>query len=1009
MNLPKLAIANKQFTLIIVVLLTMVGLVSYLLMPLSEDPQFEIPITLIEVIYPGASPLDMESLVINPLEKELADIENIKKMESQIKNGGARITVEFLYGVDAEASYNKIKQAISAVRERLPAGIQELLVLKATPTRVAIVQFALSSDPHDYKLIEFYAKQLEKRLEALNGVKQADIWGYPQQIVSVNVNLSALHHYNLSLAEVGRALMARLDNVTPGYVDASTRRFNLRASGAVDDISQIEQTVVRSDEQSVLRVKDIANVQFDNRQPTYLAYYQKKPVIFVTAQQREKTNIFDVTQSIENEVAMFQQGLPASLNVETLFLQADSVEKRVDGFFDNLWQGLIVVGVMSLLFLGVREAFVVIAAIPLSFLIAIGWLDFSGFGLQQMSIVGLIIALGLLVDNAIVVTESIHREKKQNSNLAQAAALGTSKVGWAISSGTATTMLAFLPMLLIASTTGDFVRSMPVTVVLVLLASLLIALTLTPLLASTLFSNKAGKVHALQHYVNRFAESFYAPLLMKLLKAKWFVIGACFVALIGAFSLFGQVGVSLFPKAEKPMLLLDVETPSNSSLEHTEKVMLSIAEYVNKYPLIKNVAINVGNSNPRIYYNEIPRRGVAHFGQMLLVLDEYDANEVEQLVVQLRAGFANRQDAKVSVKEFRQGPVTDQPITFRLMSESLTDLEVVANDLMQKMTSLDGVINIRNPIGEANTELKLVIDYQKAGLFNIDIAHLDLTLQTMLTGAHVGQLIEENGEAYSVLVKQRRLDIERLNTVQIQNTKGEYIPLSQFANYELVKGHSDFAHFQKLRMAKVSADVASGHSINELTSTLVAYLEQYQLPKGMYYILGGEEENRQQSFAGLSQIMMITAVGIFATLVLQFKSLLQPLIIFTSIPFAIAGAIIGLYVSGLSFSMMAFIGLISLFGIVVNNAIILIDTANRLMSEGTSKLEAIFQASAVRFTPILLTTLTTIGGLLPLTLFGGSLWQPLGVVIISGLCISAIVSFILVPMLIDVFTRKRPA
>jgi len=1006
MNLPKLAIANKQFTLIIVMLLTLVGIVSYLLMPRSEDPQFEIPITLIEVIYPGASPLDMESLVINPLEKELADIENIKKIESQIKNGGARITVEFLYGVDAEASYNKIKQAITSVRDRLPAGIQELLVLKATPTRVAIVQFALSSDPHDYKLIEFHAKQLEKRLEALNGVKQADIWGYPQQIVSVNVNLTALQHYNLSLAQIGQALKGRLENITPGFVDASTRRFNLRASGAVEELSQIESTIVRSDGQSVLRVKDVATVQFDNRQPTYLAYYQNKPVIYVTAQQREKTNIFSVTNAIEGEIAAFEQSLPPSVKLDTLFLQSESVEKRVDGFFANLWQGLVVVGVMSLLFLGVREAFVVIAAIPMSFLIAIGWLDFSGFGLQQMSIVGLIIALGLLVDNAIVVTESIHREKKSNSNIQQAAAQGASKVGWAISSGTATTMLAFLPMLLIASTTGDFVRSMPVTVVLVLLASLLIALTLTPLLASLLLSNKPAKVQALQHYVNLFAEKLYAPALMKLLQWKSLVIAICVAALIGAFSLFGQVGVSLFPKAEKPMLLVDVETPANSSLEHTESVMLSVAQQAEKYPLINNVAINVGNSNPRIYYNEIPRRGVAHFGQMLLILEQYDDQEVSKLVEQLRAEFSMRQDAKVSVKEFRQGPVTDQPITFRLMSESLTDLEMVANDLAQKMSSMTGVINIRNPIGEPNTELKLVIDYQQAGLFKIDVSQLDLTLQTMLSGAPVGQLIESNGEAYAVLVKQHRLDVERLNTVQIQNTEGEYIPLSQFARYELVKGHSDFAHFQKLRMAKVSADVASGYSINELTTNLVQYLEQYDLPKGMYYVLGGEEENRQQSFAGLSQIMMITAVGIFATLVLQFKSLLQPLIIFTSIPFAIAGAIIGLYVSGLSFSMMAFIGLISLFGIVVNNAIILIDTVNRLMADGSSKREAIFSASAVRFTPILLTTLTTIGGLLPLTLFGGNLWQPLGVVIIAGLCVSAVMSFILVPMLIEIFTRR---
>jgi multidrug efflux pump subunit AcrB len=223
---------------------------------------------------------------------------------------------------------------------------------------------------------------------------------------------------------------------------------------------------------------------------------------------------------------------------------------------------------------------------------------------------------------------------------------------------------------------------------------------------------------------------------------------------------------------------------------------------------------------------------------------------------------------------------------------------------------------------------------------------------------------------------------------------------------ELQKGGSDFFHYQKLRMAKVSADVETGYSVGEITEQLVSYLEQYDLPTGMYFTLGGEEESRQKAFAGLTQVMLITAMGIFAVLVLQFKSILQPMIIFSSIPFAMAGSIIGLYLTGLSFSMMAFVGLISLFGIVVNNAIILIDSTNVNLRLGLDKRSAILQASAVRFTPILLTTLTTIGGLIPLTLYGGSLWQPLGVVLISGLCVSALSSFLLVPILTELFTGK---
>ena len=1007
MQLPRIAIKNAQFTFTIVVLLVLVGIVSYFQMPRSEDPQFDIPITLLEIIYPGASPTDIETLVVDPLEEEFAEIEGIKKVESQIKNGGARIEVTFLYGSDPNEAYNEVKQAVSIVKPTLPEGVQDVLVLKATPTSVAIIQLALWSDTTDYKSMEFHAKQLEKRLEAIEAVKKADIWGYPTQVVAVDLNLAMLKHYGISIATINSVLQKRAVNITPGFVDANTRRFNVKTSGNFQQIEELNNTVVFSNNSAIIRLKDVAHVEFSNREANYLAYYDGKPVIFLTAEQRKNTNIFALTQAIDNEILAFKQTLPDSIKIDTLFKQSDGVENRVNGFFDNLWQGLVLVGIMSLIFLGIREAIVVIVAIPLSFLVAIGWLDFAGFGLQQMSIVGLIIALGLLVDNAIVVTESIHREKKNSASLADAAASGTSKVGWAITSGTVTTMLAFLPMLMLASDTGDFVRSMPVTVVLVLLASLLIALTLTPLLASKFFSHKPSKFKTLQYYANGFAEQYYVRGLSRLMNVKLIMLIFAFIALFAMASLFGQVGVSLFPKAEKSMLLIDVETPANSSLDYTNDVMHSMTDFIETQPYVEKIALNVGNSNPRIYYNEIPKRGVSSYGQVLLVLKAYDEAEVNALVASLRKEFLTWKQAKVTVKEFTQGPVTDQPITVRLISESLADLEKVAGDLQSKMASISGAINLDNPIGIANTELAIAIDYDKAALSGIDINQLDNAVQTALSGTFIGQFNDINGENYPILVRRPKSDLNGLSDITIVNQLGESIPLGQFVEIKLQKGRTDFFHYQKLRMARVSADAAQGYSVQEITSEVVNYLDNYELPAGMYYILGGEEESRQESFAGLSQIMLITAIGIFAILVLQFKSFLQPLIIFTSIPFAMTGAILGLYLTNLSFSMMAFIGLISLFGIVVNNAIILIDTTNRNLSTGLAKKEAILLASSTRFTPILLTTITTIGGLLPLTLFGGSLWQPLGVVIISGLCVSAIASFIIVPILTELFTKTK--
>ena len=1005
MLLPHAAIKNAQFTLTIVVLMVLVGIVSYFEMPRSEDPQFDIPIISLEIIYPGASPTDIETLVVNSLEEEFSDIENIKRIESQVKNGGARIQVTFLYGSDPDIIFGQIKQAVATVEPNLPSGVQDILVLKATPTSVAIMQIALWSDITDYRLMEFHAKQLEKRIEAKASVKKSDVWGYPQQVVAVDLNLALLKHYGISITEINAILQRRAVNITPGFVDANTRRFNVKTSGNFQHLDELANTVVFSNNSSVLRLKDVAVVGFSSQEPSYLAYYNNKPVVFITVEQRAGTNIFDLTNQINDEIALFKKTLPDVIKLDVLFQQSDDVAYRVDGFFKNLWQGLIIVGLMSLLFLGVRESIIVIVVIPLSFLIAIGWLDFTGFGLQQMSIVGLIIALGLLVDNAIVVTESIHREKNKFASLEEAAASGASRVGWAISSGTITTMLAFLPMLMLSSNTGDFIRSMPVTVVLVLLASLLLALTLTPLLASKFFTTKPGKVKTLQYYANVFSEKIYVGWLEKLMRYKSLVIVIALICLVGMSSLFGQVGVSLFPKAEKTMILVDVQTPPNSSLAYTDSVMQDMTKEIEKYELVHKIALNVGNANPRVYYNEIPKRGIVTYGQALVILKEYDEDKMSVLVSQLRKEFSQWHQAKITVRELTQGPATDQPITIRLSSDSLSDLENVAGDLAVKMASLPGVINLDNPIGIANTELALQIDYDKAGLSNIDIHTLDNTLKTALSGTYIGLFNASNGEDYPILVRRKKSDLEGLSDINVTNRQGQSIPLDQIVTTKLQKGRTDFFHYQKLRMAKVSADVSEGHSVQELTAEVVKYLDVYKLPTGMSYELGGEEESRQESFAGLSQIMIITAVGIFAILVLQFKSFLQPLIIFSSIPFAMAGSVIGLYLTGLSFSMMAFIGLISLFGIVVNNAIILIDTTNRNLAECKDKKKAILDASSTRFTPILLTTLTTIGGLLPLTLFGGGLWQPLGVVIISGLCISAISSFLLVPVLTELLTR----
>ncbi|GGA84567.1 multidrug transporter AcrB [Neiella marina] len=1005
MWLPNAALRKPQFTCIIVFLAVALGVMSYFSMPRSEDPQFDLPITLIEAVYPGASPLDVETLVVDPIEQAVAELEDIKKIDTSIHNGGTRMEVTFIYGTDPDEGFDDIQLAIANVRDRLPPETQ-LFVEKASPTSVSILQYALSTQPMDYKAVSVASEQLQKRLEQHPEVRKAERWGLPEQIVEVSVLPERLKQYGLSINQVSQALTSRADNITPGFVDASQRRFNVNASGNYKNLDEVRRTVVLRGDHSPITVSDVAHVAYASDEPTYLAYYNGKPVVYLTVQQAEGGNIFDLTELLEQEIKDFQLVAGEELIVERVFRQSDSVETRVNGFFENLAQGLILVAILSFLFLGPRASLLITITVPLSFAIAIGLLDMTGFGLEQMSIVGLIIALGLLVDDAIVVTESVHRSIGSNRSAIEAAQHGASRVGAASTIGTLTTVFAFLPMLLLQSSSGDFMRSMPVTVSLVLIVSLLLSLTLTPLMASKLMVAAAPK-WSLQNLVDHFAFSQYNRILVPILNYRWLTLAASLVVLIAGFSLFPKIGVALFPKAEKPMLLVDIQAPPNTALHETDDIAHEVAEMLRNSEGVEALAINVGNANPRIYYNEIPRRGHSNYAQLLITLAAYDDSKVNQLIGNWRDMFADFPLANVTVKEFQQGPVTDPPITLRLIGDDVAKVRLVARDLEAFLRSTEGVVNIRNDIGEAQIELDLNIQFDVLALTNVDVAEFDQTLKTILTGSQVGVLKDQLGDTYPVKVKGLSPSFDELAQVDVTTREGQLIPLNQFVSANLQEGHPKFFHFQKVRSSKVSADAAAGFSVAQLTKQAVDFLQAYPMPAGVRFEVGGEEESRNENFSGLSHVMLIAGLGIFALLVFQFQSIVQPVVIFASIPFAVAGAVTCLYLTGFSFSIMAFVGLISLFGIVVNNAIILLDTVNYNMRAGHSAMNAVVAASATRLTPIILTTLTTIVGLLPLTLLGGKLWAPLGWVIIGGLAVSTLSSLLVVPVLSYLVVRRR--
>lgn len=1007
MRLPQIAIQNYQFTLVFFALLLVMGIASFFTMPRSEDPQFNYSASTVAIVSPGTTPLDMEKLIIDPIEREINEIDDIHFMKSNIEDGLAIMRIEFLYGTDPDKKYDDVVAAITKIRDQLPQNISALRIEKASPTDTSILQIALVSEEASYGEIKKHVDRLEKRISQADGVKRVDIFALPNLEVQIQVDLKRANALGVSLQHIESAVQSAALNIPGGYANAGERRFTIRTSGDYTSLAEIENTVVLAEQEKLVYLKDLAFVSFDEGLPSYKARYNGKPAVFLAVVQRAGTQIFNVREGIESVLTNYQPLLPASIQMQIVTDQSHSVARQLDGFFSNLYEGLLLVAILSLLALGFKSAVVIVTAIPLSIFIAIGWLDIAGFGLQQMSIVGLVIALGLLVDNAIVVVENVGRHLRLGESPMNAAIKGSSQVGWAVASGTLTTVLAFLPLITMQNGPGTFLRSMPAMVMLTLFASLFVALCLTPLIAAWL-NDKQDKSTYLQRVLQAFADGPYQALLNKALLYPKTVILTAVIALMLSLSLFPSIGVSLFPKAEKPMLLINVEMPEGTSFEQTDRVVKQIEQRLEKYNDVEGVASNIGRGNPRIYYNILPLRQTVGFAQLFLTLKTAKPNEVENLATQLRQELSNIAGAEIFVKELLQGPPFDAPIEIHIISESLEDIQLASNQVEQLMRNTEGLVGIENPIQRAKVDLQLHIDREKAAMLGINLSQLDQTISTALIGKALGVYHDEDGDDFAIMLRlaeYQEPSLEILELLHIPNQVGALIPLRQIASIIPVPSIARFQHFDKRRTSAVTADIAAGYNTEQLTNEIVRQLPSLDVPASVAFEVGGEQANRKEAFSGMVAATLFAVMAVMAVLVLQFRSLLQPLIVFTAIPFAVIGSFIALFLTGYSFSFTAFIGLTSLVGIVVNNAILLVDYANQMRQEGLSIASAVAESAKTRFLPIMLTTLTTVAGLLPLTLSGSGMWAPLGWVIIGGLLLSTVLTLIIVPVLYQFFSQ----
>lgn len=1013
-NLPKFSINNYQFVLIVFMVSLIWGLNSFLTMPRTEDPPAAQPGAVVTVIYPGASPSDMEELIINPIEEKVNGLELISEIKSTAGNGFAYVNVSFDYGnYNFDDKYDDVVQAVNEVKPELPSGINTIKFREKSTTDTKILQLALSSEVIAFKNMKEWAESLEKKLEKVSGIKTVEILALPEQQVQIQMQPDKMVNMGIGVADIENGIKANNQNIPGGEVVMGGNSFNVQTSGAYESLDEIQNTVVGSVEGQLVYLKDIADVNIDYKENTYLAGFNGTRCIFLTAEQKIGTNVLDIVDEANIIIDDFKKSLPENIQLHYVHNQAKNVEKSINGFISNLLQGILLVGLVIMFVIGYKPSLVIMVAIPASILIGVGFVELAGFGLQSVSIAALVIALGLLVDNSIVVVENTERYLKQGMSSKEAAIKGTKQVAYPIISSTLTTLAAFIPIAMMPDAAGDFIKSMPVTVIATLIVSVLVALTVSPLLMSILFKRKANKKHSenkIQKSLSRLISGPYNKVLHFCLTHTKTVLTAAFLLFLSAVLVFKFfVGISFFPKAEKPLLMIQATLPQNKTIQETEKVANYIESVLDTLPEIKQYASNVGNGNPKVHFNLFPKDNAKNFTEFFVELKEYDLDDFETFVTNLRSTFSNYTKADIVVKEFQSGQVIQYPVEIILNGDNIENLMQTADDLEAILKKHPGLINIENELDGLRTDLHLKINKDKASLLGVPVSTIDQTIRTALNGTIVSKFNAPNGKEYDIqlsLSEEGNAQLEDFDKIYIKSMLGEQIPLSQLARIEFVENPNKISHYNLSRSAIIGSDVASGYNTAKVTKEIEAQLKAFKMPLGVDYMVVGEAAKQEDSFGGLGSAALIAMLIIFAILVLQFHSFTQPFIIFASIPFALIGSFYALFISGFDFSFTAFIGAIALIGIAINDAIIFIDFTNEERKQGKSIYDALMQAGQLRFTPILITSVTTIGGLLPLTLKGGLFWGPLGWVIIGGLTLSTLLILIIVPVLYKVMIKE---
>ncbi len=1009
MKISELSVKNYQFTVVVFLLLVSLGVYSYLKIPQAADPEFPVTIFPVIAVYPGASPADIEELVVDRLEKSIKELEDIDRMTSEIEEDVAIIVIEFSPESDPDIKFDDLQRQINSVQSSLPEDLYSIEALKIQAGNTNIIQAAIVSETAEYSELGKLAGDLRDEISALPGIKKADAVAYPEQELRIEIDLPRMAKMNVTVNQVMNAIQSENANIPGGTIDIGSKKFNIKTSGSYESLEDVQRTIVSAGEGRVVYLKDVADISWQYEDMKYYGRYNGVKAAFIIANMKRGQNIHRMRNSIYDIFDKFEKKLPAGICLERGFDQSANVKATLGRLQrDFLFAFLLVL--ITLLPLGFRSSGIVMISIPLSVLIGITGLYLTGFNINQLSIVGAVIALGLLVDDSIVVVENISRWVRNGTLPFEASIKATRQIGPAVIGCTATLILAFLPLMFLPGKAGQYMRVLPTAVTFIVLGSLFVALTIIPFITSKILKGRVDpRGNIVLRGFHKVIDFTYSRALHWSLANPGKTLVVAMLFFIASLFIINIVGFSLFPKAGLPQFFITVETPRGSNISETDKAVRFVESVLSTSPGVIYYMSNVGKGNPMIYYNSFQKNEQATIGEVLCEVKRELVPDIGRFIDDLRDTLNTYVNARIYVNEFENGSPVDAPIAVRLVGDNLDSLKHYSGIIEEIFRLHEGTTYIKNPLSQSLTDIKINVNTGKAGMFGVPSAEIDRTIRLALAGITAGKYRDPDGKEYSINVRMPKTtsgDHLILDDIYIASLAGAQIPLSQLASIGFSNSPTLIQHYNNERDMTISSSVRTGFNTDRVTKELLSEISKLKLPEGFKLVEAGEIESRRESFEGIGTAIIIAIFGIFAVLILEFRTFKSTLIVLSVIPLGIIGGLIMLWLTGYTLSFAAAIGFVALTGIEIKNSILLVDFTNQLREKGTPLNDAIIEAGEIRFLPVLLTALTAIGGLLPIALSRSALYSPLAFVIIGGLITSTLLARLVTPVMYKIIPPR---